>query len=66
MYRLFCYMVVGLQRPFLWQIGKIENTAYKKENKTIIILALLEGFVSVQLSYKYFQRPQFCGIFTSK
>lgn len=55
MYRLFCYMVVGLQRPFLWQIGKIENTAYKKKTKQKLtwllksILVLLEGFVSVQL-----------------
>lgn len=58
MYRLFCYMVVGLRRPFLWQIGKIENTAYKKENKTKLtwllksILVLLEWFVSVQFLYR--------------
>lgn len=58
MYRLFCYMIVGLRRPFLWQIGKIENTAYKKENKTKLtwllksILVLLEWFVSVQFLYR--------------
>lgn len=45
-------------RPFLWQIGKIENTAYKKENKTKLtwllksILVLLEWFVSVQFLYR--------------
>lgn len=59
MYRLFCYMMVGLRSPFLWQIGKIENTAYikkkTKQNLTWLlksILVLLEWFVSVQFLYR--------------
>lgn len=73
MYRLFCYMVVGLRRPFLWQIGKIENTAYKKENKTKINVTFKKYFgfsrmirLSAAPIYMYFQRPQFSGKFTYK
>lgn len=73
MYRLFCYMVVGLRRPFLWQIGKFENTAYKKENKTKLTWLLKKYVVFIRMIrlsaapiYMYFQRPQFSGKFTYK